>query len=166
MHTNTMDHQTSRRFFLHKAASSIGLALSAPAIVALISACERDELTPIPPVGTTYNLDISTIPGLATVGSITLISVKDLNGRSPVFISRVAQDTFVVFSSTCTHASCPVSLPAPPVVTSNCICPCHGAEFSASTGSVVRQPVSGSATNLHRFASAFNASSNILTITA
>ncbi|MBC8125004.1 MAG: Rieske 2Fe-2S domain-containing protein [Candidatus Kapabacteria bacterium] len=161
-----MDHQTSRRFFLHKAATSIGLALSAPAIVALISACERDEVTPKIPVGKTVEVDISTIPELSSAGSITLTFVDELNGGSPVFISRVAQNSFVVFTSVCTHAGCEVGVPDPPVTSSNCICPCHGAEYSASTGSVVRQPSNGRATDLHRFSTAFNASSNILTITA
>ena len=160
-----MDHQTSRRFFLHKAATSIGLALSAPAIVALISACERDEVTPNVPRGTTCDVDISTIPELSSAGSITLKLVDKLNGGSPVFISRGAQSTFVVFTSVCTHAGCEVGVPDPPVVSSNCIGPCHGAEFSASTGSVVRQPTVGRATNLRQFSTAFNASSNILTIT-
>ena len=140
-----MDHQTSRRFFLHKAATSIGLALSAPAIVALITGCERDESTPVVPVGKTYDLDIRTVPELSAVGSITLTFVADLNGGSPVFISRVEQNTFVVFSSVCTHAGCGVSAPEPPVITSNCICSCHAAEYSASTGSMnCRRTASGS----------------------
>lgn len=159
-----MDHQSSRRFFLHKAAASIGLALTAPAVAALIAGCERDETTPTPPTGTTVKVDVVTIPELSTVGGITLTFVDGVNGGSPVFISRVAQNTFVVFSSVCTHASCEVAPPATPG--SNLVCPCHRAEYSSSDGSILRQPNTGSATNLPQFASTFDSTTGILTITA
>ena len=159
-----MDQQSSRRFFLDKAAASIGLALTAPAIAALVAGCESDETTPTPPVGTTYTVDITTIPELSAVGGITLTFVGDLNGGSPVFISRIAQNTFVVFSSICTHASCEVDPPA--ASGSNIVCSCHKAEYSSSDGSVLKQPTTGSATNLPRFANTFDPATSILTITA
>ncbi|MCX6141523.1 MAG: Rieske 2Fe-2S domain-containing protein [Candidatus Kapabacteria bacterium] len=159
-----MDPKASRRFFLHKAAASIGLAISAPAIAMLVSACERDEVTPKPPTGTTVTFDVTTAPELAIVGGITLTFVEGLNGGSPVFISRIALNTFAVFSSVCTHAACEVSLPSAPG--ENCICGCHRSMFSSKDGSVVQQPITGRATDLPRFASTFNSTTNILTITA
>jgi len=160
-----MDEQSSRRFFLHKAASSIGLVLSAPVIAALVSACETDE-TPMapPPVGTTYTVDVHSIPELAAVGGITLTFVDELNGGSPVFISRISESSFAVFTSTCTHAGCEVGLPA--ASGENCVCPCHRAEYSPANGAVVRQPLSGRAIDLPRFVSSYNSATKILTITA
>lgn len=160
-----MSNQTSRRFFLHKAASSIGLALSAPAIAALVCACETDETPASPQTGNTYTVDISTIPELSTVGGIVLKFVSDLNNSKPVFISRIAENTFAVFSSICTHQRGNVRLPQAPG--KNIICSLHNAEFSPVDGSVRGQPAaSGMAMNLPRFASTYNSATMILTITA
>ncbi len=156
------DTPESRRQFLFRATSSIGLALSAPVIASIVASCETDE-KPLAPSGKTYTFDVSTDPALASVGGITAAFVDDLNGGDPVFISRIAETTFAVFSTVCTHASCEVSLPNNPG--ENCVCSCHGAEYSSTDGSVRRQPTTGSATNLPRFASSFDAATNVLTIT-
>lgn len=158
-----MSSPSSRRHFLRSAAASIGLAMSAATVATLVAGCERDESNPTPS-GTTFTVDITTIPELATVGGITLRLVAGLNGGAPVFISRIASNTFVVFSSICTHAGCEVNPPA--AAGADIICSCHGAQFASSDGAVKRQPSSGRATDLNRFPSAFNSSTNILTITA
>ncbi len=161
--TNHHDTPESRRKFLRQAASSIGMALSAPVVASIISGCETDETSPTTPTGKTFTYDVSTDPELASVGGITLAAIDGLNGDKPVFISRIAPTTFAVFSNVCTHAGCGVGLPE--TSTSNCVCPCHRAEYSRADGTVQRQPTSGSARNLPRFASSFNPDTNILTIT-
>ena len=40
------------------------------------------------------------------------------------------------FSATCTHQGCTVG----PVRDGRIVCPCHGSEFDARTGAVVRGP--------------------------
>lgn len=151
----------SRRRFLHQAASSIGLVLAAPVITSIIAACETDETTG--PTGKQYTVLVSDHPELSAIGGITAIIVDDLNSKNPVFISRVAAETFAVFSTTCTHQGCQVALPEPPTFV-NCHCPCHGAEYSPEDGSVRQQPFGGTATDLPRFSSTYNAETTILTI--
>lgn len=152
----------TRRHFLRLATSSVGVVLTAPMLATLVTSCETDEKQPTGP-GKTYEVNIADYPELAAVGSITAAFVDGLNGDRPVFISRVATSAFVVFSTVCTHQGCTVEVPATP--TDNCYCPCHGAEYDPSDGRIVRQPVSGSATDLPKFASSFNATTNVLTIT-
>jgi nitrite reductase/ring-hydroxylating ferredoxin subunit len=152
----------SRRNFLRQATASMGLVLSAPVIAGIVSGCEQDESNPTSPTGQTFRVNVSQIPDLATVGGITLEAVNGLNDGRPVFISRIGADTFAVFSSVCTHDKCPVDLPSS--ATADCICPCHRAEFSRADGTVLRQPLVGSATNLQRYTATFDAQTGILTI--
>ncbi len=154
---------SSRREFLRAATSSIGLVFSAATISALVQSCEVDESSPTPPGSTTVTFDVSKSPELAVVGGITITVISGLNSNLPVFISRVADSAFVVFSAICTHQSCTVDLPVAPG--ENCMCPCHGAQYSATDGRNVVQPISGSATDLPKFASSYDATSQILTIT-
>jgi len=150
----------SRRQFLFKAASSIGLVLSAPVIASIISSCELDET--IQGADQTYTLDVSTLPEIADVGTITTTTVDKLNGGELVFISHVAEDTYVVFSNVCTHQGCSVGLPEN--ATDDCLCPCHLSVFSRTTGKVVEQPITGSATDLPSFPATFDKETGILTI--
>ncbi len=152
----------SRRDVLRRATASVGLALSATAIANIVAGCEQDETTPTEPTGKSFTVDIAAIPALGAVGGISLTLVSGLNSDEPVFISRIDQTTFAVFTSICTHQGCPIELPVD--AQSNCVCPCHRAEFSRRDGSVVRQPTSGSATNLQRYASTFDAQTTTLTI--
>ncbi|MBU3699473.1 MAG: Rieske (2Fe-2S) protein [Candidatus Kapabacteria bacterium] len=152
----------SRRNFLRQATASVGLVLSAPVIAGIVSGCEKDESDPTSPTGQTFPIDITKISELSAIGSISLQAVTDLNGGEPVFISRIGASTFAVFSSVCTHDGCPVDLPSS--TAANCICPCHKAEFSRTDGSVLRQPLVGSATNLKRFSATFDDQTGILTV--
>ena len=153
---------SSRRAFLQQAAASVGLVLSASTVASLVAGCETDETNPVAP-GKTYDVGLAAFPELSAVGGIIQTTVTGVNGSEPVFISRIDSATFVVFSTICTHSGCGVDLPADAAGT--CICPCHKAEFARSNGAVLKQPTSGSATDLPRFACAYTASTNVLTIT-
>jgi nitrite reductase/ring-hydroxylating ferredoxin subunit len=152
----------SRRNFLRQATASVGLVLSAPVIAGIVSGCEKDESNPTSPTGQTFPINVSQISDLSSLGGITLQSVAGLNDGEPVFISRIDATTFAVFSSVCTHDGCPVDLPANS--SANCVCPCHRAEFSRTDGSVLRQPLVGSATNLKRFSATFDQQTGVLTV--
>ena len=151
----------ARREFLRTATYSIGLALSATAISTIISACETDE-TPAGPTGDEVDIDISTYPELAIVGGIAIDLIAELNGDNPVFISRVDTELFAVFSAVCTHDGCIVdkAFNEEP----NCVCPCHGSEYSRIDGTIKVQPSSGSATDLPAYSSSYDASTEILTV--
>lgn len=153
---------SSRRSFLQQAAASVGLVLSASTVAQLVAGCEQDEVRPETP-GKQYDVNVSSYPELNTVGGIVQTTIAGVNNGEMVFISRIDAQTFVVFSTVCTHSGCGVDLPVD--AASNCVCPCHKAEFARSNGAVLKQPTSGSATDLPRFSSTYNASTNVLTIT-
>lgn len=140
----------------------MGVAISATSISQLVCSCERDESNVTEPKGQTFTVDITRYPELSAAGGITQLTISGLNDGEMLFVSRLNETTFAVFSSVCTHAGAIIDLPE--AAPANCICPRHLAEFSRNDGSVVRQPVSGSATNLRRYAATFDAQTNILTI--
>lgn len=142
-----------------RALGMAGISVSAAAVSSILSSCESTETAPS---GKTFLWNIGKVSELAAPGGFKTRVIAGLNNDRPVFISRISETTFAVFDTTCTHAGCPVNPPAGPGA--NCICPCHGAEFSARDGSVVVQPNSGSATNLKSYRTSFDASKNELLI--
>ena len=150
----------SRRSFLRRAASSIGLVLTAPAIASIVASCETDET--VGTGGARVQLDVSGFPELSEVGGITITAIEGLNDSNPVFVSRVAEDRFVVFSAICTHQACIVG--EPEFEGDNCVCPCHLAEYSPVDGSILQQPIGGTATDLKKFESSYDADTQTLTI--
>lgn len=154
-----------RRTFLRLAASSVGITLCAGTVAGLLSSCETTERSDtagpgLPPVP--FLLD--GITELETVGGITTQFVSGINNNNVVFIARVSETDFVVFSNVCTHQGCPVSLPDD--IGGNVRCPCHGAEYAWNSGKNVKQPLGGGrATDLPKFASTYDAQTKILMIT-
>ncbi|CAL9423894.1 Cytochrome b6-f complex iron-sulfur subunit [Streptomyces sp. enrichment culture] len=53
-----------------------------------------------------------------------------------VVVSRSEDGAFKAYSSVCTHAGCPANK----LEGTRLICPCHGSEFDATTGKVLREP--------------------------
>ncbi|MEU6536189.1 Rieske 2Fe-2S domain-containing protein [Streptomyces sp. NPDC047000] len=53
-----------------------------------------------------------------------------------VVVSRAADGTLKAYSSICTHAGCAIDKLAGTTL----VCPCHGSEFDARTGKVLRAP--------------------------
>ncbi|GAB1330309.1 Rieske (2Fe-2S) protein [Streptomyces sennicomposti] len=53
-----------------------------------------------------------------------------------VVVSRDAKGALKAFSSICTHAGCAINK----LRDTTLVCPCHGSEFDATTGEVVRSP--------------------------
>ncbi|MEU9353044.1 Rieske (2Fe-2S) protein [Streptomyces griseoloalbus] len=57
--------------------------------------------------------------------------------RAPnVVVSRSEDGALKAYSSLCTHAGCPINK----LEGTKLICPCHGSEFDATTGKVLREP--------------------------
>lgn len=156
-----MAHETEqqRRAFLMRALGVAGITLSAASVSAILTSCETTETAPS---GRTFLWNIGNVAELAAVGGFMERVIDGLNSNRPVFISRLSETTFAVFDTTCTHAGCAVAPPDAPGA--NCICPCHGAQFSSRDGAVVVQPNAGSATNLKSYRTSFDASKNELLI--
>ncbi|MFG2313256.1 Rieske (2Fe-2S) protein [Streptomyces sp. NPDC048566] len=53
-----------------------------------------------------------------------------------VVVSRADDDALTAFSSICTHAGCAIDR----LDGTTLVCPCHGSEFDARTGKVLRAP--------------------------
>jgi Rieske Fe-S protein len=54
----------------------------------------------------------------------------------PIVLIRSGADQVHAFSAICTHQGCPVNLVKNGIID----CPCHGSQFDATTGHVVRGP--------------------------
>ncbi|GAA3171471.1 Rieske (2Fe-2S) protein [Streptomyces virens] len=53
-----------------------------------------------------------------------------------VVVSRGEDGALTAYSTVCTHARCPINK----LEGTKLICPCHGSEFDATTGKVLREP--------------------------
>ncbi|MET9166250.1 Rieske (2Fe-2S) protein [Streptomyces cellulosae] len=53
-----------------------------------------------------------------------------------VVVSRGEDGSFTAYNTVCTHAGCPVNK----LDGTRLVCPCHGSEFDAGTGKVLREP--------------------------
>ena len=150
----------SRRKFLRQATSAVGLALTAPAIASIIASCEYDET--LAGSGEKFTIKIADYPELSEVGGITAAVISTLNDGNAVFISRVEENKFAVFTTVCTHQGCPVDLPFAP--DEDLWCPCHASVFERETGKIIQQPTQGTATDLPRFRSRYDPEPGTLTI--
>ncbi len=147
---------TDRRDFLLKAASMLGVTLSAGALTTLVNSCEN---TTIKSSGITATLNVSNEVALKNVGGAVTKQFGANNGGRNLIIIRSSTTEFLVLTAVCTHTGCDVGLPSSAGAVM--VCPCHGSEYSSKDGSRLSGPASGP---LQRFASSFNAATNVLTI--
>jgi Rieske Fe-S protein len=164
MSTPLITEAESRRAFLQTALAAAGISLCAASVAGVLSSCEPSETLPTLPTGTVVRFPIGTIAELQTVGGIATAFIPGVNFDREVFIARLTTASFVVFSTTCTHAGCGLPVPENADGATRIACPCHGAEYQASTGKVVRQPTVGSATDLPTFAATYEADTQTLVI--
>lgn len=73
------------------------------------------------------------LAALSDVPVGSAVAVKD--GDAPVIVAQPTAGTAVAFSAVCTHMGCQV---APAGKQLNC--PCHGSQYDAATGKVLRGP--------------------------
>ena len=86
--------------------------------------------TSLPPTGTA-------IGPAASVPVGTAASFTDPYSGAPGYVVHPTADVFHGFSGVCTHAGCTVDYS-----NGRFVCPCHGAEFDATTGAVLGGPTS------------------------
>jgi cytochrome b6-f complex iron-sulfur subunit len=145
----------SRREFLTK--STLAVAGAA----ALVAGCGDGQIgghitTPI--LTAPLTVKVSTVPALASVGLLAYVPTD-----RRIALKRTGPDTFIALSTTCTHEGTQID-----IVNNNSSfeCPNHGARYD-SNGNVTRQPnASGSATHLPVYATSYDATTDILTITS
>jgi Rieske Fe-S protein len=83
----------------------------------------------------TYPVRVIAQAGEIPVGGSRIFSYP--TEVEPCLLLRPAQETYIAFSRTCTHAACPVFYTA---AENRLDCPCHGGGFSAADGSVLYGP--------------------------
>lgn len=110
------------------------------------------------PAGVTVNGNVITIalsqqPGLAAVNGFLLIP----QAQAKTFVINLGASGFRAFTSICTHEGCDVNNFSGGTIN----CPCHGSQYNTA-GQVVAGPAPSP---LQEFTTAFNASTNTLTIT-
>ncbi|MFJ9561865.1 Rieske 2Fe-2S domain-containing protein [Streptomyces fuscichromogenes] len=112
----------SRRTVLRGAAVTSVAGLGAAACKAP-GGTAKAEATPTAPV------DLGAESEIAKGGA-------QLHRDHNVVVSRSADGVLKAFSTICTHAGCPINR----LQGTTLVCPCHGSEFDALTGKVVRSP--------------------------
>ncbi|MFK0279027.1 Rieske (2Fe-2S) protein [Streptomyces sp. NPDC090499] len=113
---------TSRRTLLRGAVVTSVAGLGAAACKAPGGAATADA-TPTAPV------DLGAGSEVAEGGA-------RLHREHNVVVSRSAAGVLKAYSTVCTHAGCPIDR----LQGTTLVCPCHGSEFDAVTGKVVRSP--------------------------
>jgi thiosulfate dehydrogenase [quinone] large subunit len=92
--------------------------------------------------GSSKSTTTSTSPGTA-VGSVSSVPVggsaafTDPSTGDPALVIQQTAGDFVAFDAICPHAGCTVAYESSAKLIA---CPCHGSEFNARTGNVIRGP--------------------------
>jgi cytochrome b6-f complex iron-sulfur subunit len=133
-----------RREFLQRS------ALFAAAAAAL-AACAPSDATG-PSLGGMVQVKVTDYPALANVGGIATLTTS--NG-SPIAVVRTGAESFVALSRVCPHQGATVNSTG-----SGFFCPGHGAQFSDTGVWQGGQPTS----NLHAYATSYDAASGVVTI--
>ncbi|MEV7792357.1 Rieske 2Fe-2S domain-containing protein [Streptomyces sp. NPDC087512] len=74
---------------------------------------------------------------LGTEGEVAKGATKLYRDQN-VVVSRAEDGSLKAYSTICTHAGCPIKK----LEGTKLVCPCHGSEFDARTGEVLRAPAS------------------------
>lgn len=155
----------SRRNFLRQFGTAVGFTVSLPVVSSLFVSCEQDEGGLVNPIEEDFiEIILNENPELQEVGGAVQKIIEGFNQSRALNITRISQTEFLVASSSCPHAGCVVPIPENGDLNSPLTCPCHGAQYDALDGSVVRQPNSGSTTNLKKFEYEFDQAEGILKI--
>jgi thiosulfate dehydrogenase (quinone) large subunit len=81
-------------------------------------------------------------PAGTAIGSASAVPVggaaafNDPGNGEPAYVLQPSTGQYVAVNAVCTHAGCTVQYQSP----HGLVCPCHGAEFDALTGAVLRGP--------------------------
>ncbi len=164
-----MENKESRRFFLSKAISGLGIALCAETAASILESCEfYEKNNVVSAVGSgVVEINTSTFPELSSLGIGIKRAFNDTKGVAvnngyPLIITKIADDEFIVLTGLCTHEACYKEMMPPDKYSHVIICLCHGSTFDYKNGSVLQGPANKP---LKAFANTFESSTGILRIT-
>ena len=121
------------------------------AAMAALAACGASSDATAPNVPANSAINVGDFPSLANVGGVALVSL----GGAPLAIVRTSSTSFIALSRVCPHQGSIVGLN-----NSGFLCPNHGAQFDSTGQWIGGQPTS----NMHQYATTYDATSNTLTI--
>lgn len=144
------DDCLSRRAFLTRGTIAVAGA------AALVAGCGDGQFGPEPRASTTgtVSFKVSTIPELATTGQLVKIPPQ----LGLIAVKRTGPASFLAVSTVCTHQGCETN-----ILRDTFQCPCHQAAYDAD-GRVIRQPTTGSASNLPTYRTSYDAATDTLTL--
>jgi thiosulfate dehydrogenase [quinone] large subunit len=108
----------------------------------LTTTAQAPTTTAAPGSSKSTSTSTSTSPGTA-VGSVSSVPVggsaafTDPSTGDPALVIQQTAGDFVAFDAICPHAGCTVAYESSAKLIA---CPCHGSEFNARTGNVIRGP--------------------------
>ncbi|MCS6988239.1 MAG: Rieske 2Fe-2S domain-containing protein [Chloroherpetonaceae bacterium] len=153
----------SRREFLKTATASALALVGSATLVSALSGCGKDDPTSSRTgEKVSFNLNESGFEALRTVGGILRRNFgANRNGGRDVIIRRVAETEFRTVSVVCPHAGCDVGTPTQTQVE----CPCHNSVFSMQASNFGARIGGIAPRGLTAFETAFNAETQVVTIT-
>jgi Rieske Fe-S protein len=117
------EKKVSRRSF-HKLITLGTLAAASGSVGVFTAGCSR-----------TYPALVVAHAGEIPVGGSKIFSYPD--DLHPCLLLRPSENSYLAYSRTCTHTSCPVFYRAEE---NRIVCPCHGGVYSVADGSVLAGP--------------------------
>lgn len=121
------------------------------AAMAALAACGAASDSTAPSLPSNSQISVGNYPTLANVGGVALVSL----GSAPVAVVRISATSFIALSRVCPHQGGIVA-----ESNNRFVCPNHGATFDLNGNWIGGQPTS----NLHQYATTYDAGSNTLTI--
>jgi cytochrome b6-f complex iron-sulfur subunit len=122
------------------------------AVTAALAACVPTDATS-PSLSGSVDVNVNDYAALANVGGIALVNA---NG-SPIAVVRTGASSYAALSRICPHQGSTVNVSG-----GGFLCPGHGARFTSTGQWTGGQPTS----NLHAYATSYDAASGILTVSS
>ena len=142
-----LEQQIARRALIQSGAVAGGLGIVGLASGIIGRKMNKAHPTVIPTAAPTHSATSTssaapTVNGtkVATVADVpvgTAFQFSDPVAGSPAYLLQPKKGTFLAYSAICTHEGCPVNYDHG---LNGFACPCHGAEFDATTGAATRGP--------------------------
>lgn len=159
-----LNNTQNRREFLRYVGSFFISGFVVTTVYPILTSCEKDESLPLPPPGSSLEINLKDYPELNQFPAIKkLVFQKPIS--ITIIVKRTSQTEFLVFSAFCPHQGVELNIQSTP--DANIVCPKHFAEFSTipnTAGFVVANPQGVKVGNLPTYHFEFDSTKNILTI--
>lgn len=140
-----VEKQIARRTLIQSGAVAGGLGVIGLATGVVGRKMNKAQPTVIPTAAPTNSATSTSSPSVkgtkvATISDVpigTAFQFSDPVQGAPAYLLQPSKGTFLAYSAICTHEGCPVNYDHG---LNGFACPCHGAQFDATTGAATRGP--------------------------